>query len=125
MNRKTILTVFVGIFVLGCIAAAAFITHNTNDLSSPQNTTPPTLFTQIEPNRSILPEKAAAEQITENMTADEVYSIMGPAQRDIGSGSVVLEWDLNTDEILRVSFIFDASSASKWYVVHCAILANS
>lgn len=59
---------------------------------------------KYEPDRKDLPNRGAAQKIVEGMSVSEVYAILGNPQRDIGSGTVVLEWNLDSGEVLVVSF---------------------
>ena len=75
---------------------------------------------QFEADRIDLPSRETAQQIVEGMKASEVYSIMGKPQRDVGSGTVVLEYHLDSGETLLVSFIEDADTRD-WIVIHTSI----
>ena len=44
-------------------------------------------------------------KIQPGMTLTEVVHILGLPKRDIGSGKFILEWELNSDNILRIVFI--------------------
>lgn len=70
---------------------------------------------KTDPDREDLPDRAAAEQITEGMWIGDVYAIMGLPQRDTGSGEVTIEWDLETGEILRIRFDHNLDD-DRWYV---------
>lgn len=70
---------------------------------------------KTDPDREDLPDRAAAEQITEGMWIGDVYAIMGLPQRDTGSGEVTIEWDLETEEILRIRFDHNLDD-DRWYV---------
>lgn len=75
---------------------------------------------QFEPDREDRPTREMAEKIVEGMSVGEAYAIMGKPQRDVGSGLVILEWDLDTGEILKVPFILDVEK-NDWYVIDCVI----
>ena len=70
---------------------------------------------KTEPDREDLPDRAAAEQITEGMWIGDVHTVLGLPQRDTGSGEVYLEWDLSTGEILRIRFERNFDD-EQWYV---------
>ena len=72
---------------------------------------------KTEPDREDLPDRAAAEQITEGMWIGDVHTVLGLPQRDTGSGEVYLEWDLSTGEILRIRFERNFDD-EQWYVGH-------
>ena len=59
---------------------------------------------KYEPDRKDLPNSGAAQKIVEGMSVSEVYAILGNPQRDTGSGTAVLEWNLDSGEVLVVSF---------------------
>lgn len=80
---------------------------------------------QLEPDRKEFPDDEVAEKIVEGMEIREVYSIMGNPQRDVGSGAVILEWDLVSGEILRVTFMKDVPSHGAYYVEFCSIVEGS
>ena len=46
----------------------------------------------IDPSVKPLPPEKFVEVSSRTMTLGEIFSILGPAQRDIGSGLHVLEW---------------------------------
>ena len=70
---------------------------------------------KTDPDREDLPDRATAEQITKGMWIGDVYAIMGLPQRDTGSGEVTIEWDLETEEILRIRFDHNLDD-DRWYV---------
>ena len=72
---------------------------------------------KTDPEREDLPDRAAAEQITEGMWIGDVHTVLGLPQRDTGSGEVYLEWDLSTGEILRIRFERNFDD-EQWYVGH-------
>ena len=80
---------------------------------------------QLDSDRKELPERKTAEQITENMTISEVYSLMGKPQRDVGSGLIILEWDLNTADTLQVVFTKDYAISDGYRVMKCSIYSDS
>lgn len=76
---------------------------------------------QIDAGRTDLPAQADTERIKEGMSASEVYAILGKPQRDVGSGTVILEWDLDSGEVFTVSFVLEPDD--EWRVAGCAITA--
>ena len=70
---------------------------------------------KTDPDREDLPDRAAAEQITEGMWIGDVYTVLGLPQREEGSGIIYTIWDLNTGGSLRILFeqnFYD----EQWYV---------
>ena len=45
-----------------------------------------------------------AEELEVGMTFTEVVALLGRPQRDIGSGSVLAEWDMQSGKVLTVCF---------------------
>ena len=99
------------ILVLALLPALAIALEN----RKPEETSPTTNHTtkkaygnsfdfQFEPDREVLPSRKDAQKIVEGMSVSEVYAILGSPQRDTGSGIVILEWDLDSGEVLVVSF---------------------
>ena len=74
---------------------------------------------EIDEERTDLPARVDTEQIKEGMSASEVYAILGKPQRDVGSGTVVLQWDLDSGEVFTVSFVLEPDDT--WYVVGSAV----
>ena len=50
-------------------------------------------------------------RIQPGMTLTEVVYIIGLPQRDVGSGKFILEWEMNSDNILRI--VFEKKSGAK------------
>ena len=44
------------------------------------------------------------KKIREDMTFEEVVSILGRPKRDVGSGAYVMEWDMESSEVLLITF---------------------
>ena len=70
---------------------------------------------KTEPDREDLPDRAAAEQITEGMWIGDVYTVLGLPQREEGSGNIYTIWDLNTGGSLRILFEQNFDD-EQWYV---------
>lgn len=47
---------------------------------------------------------ADGDQVKEGMTYEEVVSLIGKPQRDIGSGSIVLVWEMQGGGELQITF---------------------
>ena len=130
MNKKlTIVILAAAVLVLLSVVAFPFSKWQTpvpdsGTTSASSETVHNHFDIQLEPDRKSLPTRSKAEQIKENMTISHVYSVMGNPQRDVGSGAIILEWDLDTGEILRVVFLNDVSTSDGYYVMRCSILAN-
>ena len=45
-----------------------------------------------------------AVKIKEGMSFEEIVSILGKPARDVGSGAFVMEWDMESNQILRITF---------------------
>ena len=75
---------------------------------------------KCEPDRKELPNRNDAQQVVEGMSISEVCSILGNPQRDIGSGTVVFEWKLNSGEELVVSFGLSLE-LDDWIVIQASI----
>lgn len=70
---------------------------------------------KTDPDREDLPDRAAAEQITEGMWIGDVYTVLGLPQREEGSGNIYTIWDLKTGECLRILFEQNFDD-EQWYV---------
>ena len=70
---------------------------------------------KTDPEREDLPDRAAAEQITEGMWIGDVYNVLGLPQREEGSGNIYTIWDLNTGGSLRILFEQNFDD-EQWYV---------
>ena len=70
---------------------------------------------KTEPDREDLPDRAAAEQITEGMWIGDVHTVLGLPQREEGSGNIYTIWDLNTGGSLRILFEQNFDD-EQWYV---------
>lgn len=70
---------------------------------------------KTDPDREDLPDRAAAEQITEGMWIGDVYTVLGLPQREEGSGNIYTVWDLKTGECLRILFEQNFDD-EQWYV---------
>ena len=46
----------------------------------------------------------AAQEIKVGMTLEEIVEMIGKPQRDVGSGTFLMEWDIKSGEVLLVSF---------------------
>ena len=46
-----------------------------------------------------------ADKIKEGMTIEEVVCILGKPKRDVGSGITILEWDMESNEVLSISIV--------------------
>ena len=72
---------------------------------------------KTDPEREDLPDRAAAEQITEGMWIGDVYTVLGLPQREKGSGIIYTIWDLITGGSLRILFEQNFDD-EQWYVGH-------
>lgn len=132
-KKKVILVVLAFVILVSTVIIIAFMGKQLNKKEEPSATSTPTVNSkvensefrvQLEPERKDLPDRASAEKVEEGMKIQEVYSIMGNPQRDVGSGAVILEWNLDSGEILRVSFLLDVDS-NTYCVEFCSIVEDS
>ena len=70
---------------------------------------------EFDADRTDLPAPADTERIEAGMSVSEVCAILGKPQRDVGSGMLILEWDLSSGEVFCVSFTKNLEDDS-WYV---------
>ena len=88
-----LLAFIISITMTACYAAGAFDKYN-----------PDTWF-ETTSTGGISDRKA--EKVTVGMTLEEVVDILGKPQRDTGSGTVIMEWDMRSGKILVVCFNSD------------------
>lgn len=53
------------------------------------------------------------EKIKEGMSFEEIVSIIGKPTKDIGSGAFVMEWDMESDRTLTITFNRDVDSENE------------
>ena len=135
MNKKTVILVALVLVILSSIIIiiALFgeqlnINQETPAINAPtvnDNTENNDFRVQLQPDRKELPDDEVTKKIVEGMEIREVYSIMGIPQRDVGSGAVILEWDLDSGKILRVTFMKGVPFHGEYYVEFCSIVEGS
>lgn len=59
-----------------------------------------------------------AEELEVGMTFTEVVALLGRPQRDIGSGSVLAEWDMQSGKVLTVCFTPSGTDADAMISYH-------
>lgn len=117
MKRKQLILTLVVVLLIGmlCACAGPEVTPSGSDSTpaEPSSTYKDMLIgTSFDPDDmttwySDTPAFPAAEDIAKiqpGMTLTEVVHIIGLPQRDVGSGRFILEWELNSDNILRIVF---------------------
>lgn len=62
-----------------------------------------------------------AEKLEVGMTFTEVVALLGRPQRDIGSGSVLAEWDMQSGKVLTVCFRPSGTDADATISYHISI----
>ncbi len=62
-----------------------------------------------------------AEELEVGMTFTEVVALLGRPQRDIGSGSVLAEWDMQSGKVLTVCFTPSGTDADAMISYHISI----
>lgn len=62
-----------------------------------------------------------AEKLEVGMTFTEVVALLGRPQRDIGSGSVLAEWDMQSGKVLTVCFRPSGTDADATISYHILI----
>lgn len=62
-----------------------------------------------------------AEELEVGMTFTEVVALLGRPQRDIGSGSVLAEWDMQSGKVLTVCFTPSGTDADATISYHISI----
>ena len=60
-----------------------------------------------EINKNLTEEDA--KEIKQGMRLDETVNLIGRPQRDVGSGTHVLEWDLKSGKVINIGFVLDFS----------------
>lgn len=67
---------------------------------------------QTEPSGAVSSNPAnVIDQITVGMSSEEVVKILGPADEDLGSGTVIDQYVLNDEEIAIISYEIDSDGA--------------
>lgn len=62
-----------------------------------------------------------AEELEVGMTFTEVVALLGRPQRDIGSGSMLAEWDMQSGKVLTVCFTPSGTDADAMISYHISI----
>lgn len=62
-----------------------------------------------------------AEELEVGMTFTEVVALLGRPQRDVGSGSVLAEWDMQSGKVLTVCFRPSGTDADATISYHISI----
>lgn len=62
-----------------------------------------------------------AEELEVGMTFTEVVALLGRPQRDVGSGSVLAEWDMQSGKVLTVCFTPSGTDADATISYHISI----
>lgn len=70
--------------------------------------------TWLDPDKTSLPTKEQCEQITVGMCLDEVVASIGRPQRDVGSGAILYQFDVEGGEILQIRFDLDVQREDKY-----------
>ena len=63
-------------------------------------------------------KRSEIDRIEEGMTLENVIKTIGKAKRDIGSGTMILEWDIDNGKTLVISFGSKQgqNKMDEWYV---------
>ncbi len=70
--------------------------------------------TWLDPDKTSLPTKEQCGQITVGMSLDEVVALIGRPQRDVGSGAILYQFDVEGGEILQIRFDSDVEQENKY-----------
>ncbi len=70
--------------------------------------------TWVDPDKTSLPTKEQCEQITVGMSLDEVVALIGRPQRDVGSGAILYQFDVEGGAILQIRFDSDVEQENKY-----------
>ncbi len=70
--------------------------------------------TWLDPEKTSLPTKEQCEQITVGMSLDEVVALIGRPQRDVGSGAILYQFDVEGGAILQIRFDLDVEQENKY-----------
>lgn len=70
--------------------------------------------TWLDPEKTSLPTKEQCEQITVGMSLDEVVALIGRPQRDVGSGAILYQFDVEGGAILQIRFDSDVEQENKY-----------
>lgn len=62
-----------------------------------------------------------AEKLEVGMTFTEVVALLGRPQRDVGSGSMLAEWDMQSGKVLTVCFTPSGTDADAMISYHISI----
>lgn len=110
MKRKQLAFTLMVVLLLGllCACTGPEATPTGSD-STPVETSTTYKFDPKDPATwysatPVFPAEEDIAKIQPGMTLTEVVHIIGLPQRDVGSGKVILEWELNSDNILRIVF---------------------
>ena len=144
--KKKLLCVVLSLFVLLSLLLGACSVPETMPSGSDSTPAEPSstyrdmlIGTNFDPNDSSTwfvdtpsyPTEEDIDKIYPGMTLLEVFRTIGLPQRDVGSGNIVMEWDINTDMYLQIGFCIkhdetlSMTKAENWIVLSFASISRS
>ena len=103
MKRIILISIITALLITSLVSCLNNASSNEQTLISPED--PPYECFSPEINKG-LTEKDA-EKIKPGMTLDETVNLIGRPQRDVGSGTLIMEWDLNSGKAIDIAYILD------------------
>lgn len=94
--------------MLFCVFSAAHVKKSPNMVFDPN--APETLFDETGEEQINICD---IEQLQTGMSLDEIVEILGKPKRDVGSGVVIMEWDMVSGTHLDVYFVKQTSNNSQ------------
>jgi hypothetical protein len=110
MTRKTlVVAVIISVSVIALAAIGIYFVTSNSDIDNLDINDPTTWY---EPTRYGGIDEDLAERISVGMTFYEIADILGKPQRDVGSGVVIMEWEMRSGKVLNVAFRFVSSGTN-------------
>ena len=94
--RKTIILLVCSFLFLACIGTAVAYAAGAFDKNNHETWYDDSCYKKITTSE--------LEKIKEGMSFEEIVSIIGKPTKDIGSGAFVMEWDMESNKTLTITF---------------------
>ncbi len=99
--RKTVLLVVVSVLIIGTVIGTVYIIGMFDNNTAFDKNHHETWY-DASSNKRI--KTSDVDKIKEGMSFEEIVSLIGKPKRDVGSGAFVLEWDMESDKKLQITF---------------------
>ncbi len=108
--KKIILFSIITALLITSLVSCNDTNNNEQTLMSPYDTSDTWFSSEI--NKNLTEEDA--KEIKQGMRLDETVNLIGRPQRDVGSGTHVLEWDLKSGKVIHIGFVLDFSLLNEY-----------